>query len=65
MEIYNFRACKQKDSETLDEFVTELRTLSRNCEFGDVDSEMLQQVIQHCKSNRLRRKALSDPDKNL
>ena len=50
MEIYNFRSCKQNDQHTLDEFVTELRTLAENCEFAD--KEILQQVIQNYKSNQ-------------
>jgi hypothetical protein len=65
MEIYTFRNCSQKESQTLDEFVTELRTLAKDCEFTSVDKEILSQVIQHCRSNRLRRRALREPDKNL
>jgi alpha-N-acetylglucosamine transferase len=65
MKIYNFRSCKQKESQTLDDFVTELRTLAKNWEFNYVDRESLQQVIQNCRSNRLRRRALREPDKNL
>ncbi|XP_052806251.1 uncharacterized protein K02A2.6-like [Mya arenaria] len=65
MEIYNFRSCKQHDTQSLDEFVTELRTLAKNCEFTNVDKEILQQVIQNCRSNQLRRRALREPDKAL
>ncbi|CAC5407235.1 unnamed protein product [Mytilus coruscus] len=48
-----------------DEFVTELRKLAKTCEFASVDNEILSQVIQNCKSNRLRRRALREPDKTL
>lgn len=65
MEIYTFRCCKQGDGQTLDEFVTELRTLARNCEFANIDNEILQQVIQNCKSNQLRRRALRETDRTL
>ena len=65
MEIYNFRSCKQNDQQSLDEFDTELRTLAKNCELANVDNEILQQVIQNCKSNQLRRRALREPDKTL
>lgn len=65
IKIYNFRAYKQLECQTLDEFVTELRTLAKNCEFAEIDKEILQQVIQNCKSNQLRRRALREPDKNL
>jgi hypothetical protein len=39
--------------------------LAKNCEFGDVDKEILSQLIQHCKSNQLRRRALTESDKGL
>ncbi|VDI24830.1 Hypothetical predicted protein [Mytilus galloprovincialis] len=64
-EIYKFRCYKQLDGQSLDEFVTELRKLSKNCKFANIDSEILTQVIQNCKSNRLRRRALREPDKTL
>ena len=44
IEIYKFRACKQIETQTLDEFVTELRSLAKTCEFADADAEILQQV---------------------
>ena len=65
MEIYTFRSCKQKEGQTLDEYVTELRSLSKTCEFTSTDMEILTQIIQHCTSNRLRRRALREPDKIL
>ena len=65
VQIYNFRSYKQNDQQSLDEFVTELWTLAKNCEFANVDKEILQQVIQNCKSNQLRRRALREPDKTL
>lgn len=65
MEIYKFRQYKQKDDQTLDEFVTELRKLAKYCKFADTDKEILSQLIQSCKSNRLRRRALREADKTL
>lgn len=65
MEVYVFRNCKQNASQSLDEYVTELRKLSKDCEFGDVDKEILSQIIKNCRSNRLRRRALREPDMNL
>ena len=49
----------------MDEFVTELRQLSKNCGFTDLDKEILSQVIQHCSSSRFRRRALREPNKSL
>lgn len=65
MEIFNFRSCKQKANQSLDDFVTELRQLAKNCEFTNTDHEILSQVIQHCSSSRLRKRALREPDKSL
>ena len=56
MEIYNFRNTKQKEGQTLDEYVTELRQMSKSCEFTNCDNEIYTQIIQHCTSNRLRRR---------
>ncbi len=58
MEIFNFRSCKQKSNQSLDDFVTELRKLSQTCEFANTEAEILSQVIQHCRS-------LREPDKSL
>lgn len=65
MEVCTFRCCKQKDGQSLDEFVTELRKLSKNCKFNDVDREILSQVIHNCKSKQLRRRALRESVKGL
>ena len=65
MEVYKFCTHKQKEGQSLDEFVTELRKLAKTCEFTNVDKEILSQVIQNFKSNRLRRRALREPDKTL
>ena len=59
-ENFNFRTCKQKANQSLDYFVTELRQLAKNCNFTNTNAEILSQVIQHCKSSRIRKRALSD-----
>ena len=65
MVIYKCRSYKHLDGQPLDEFVIELRKLTKNCQFANTDNEILTQVIQNCKSNRLRRRALKEPDKIL
>ncbi|XP_062593850.1 uncharacterized protein LOC134255343 [Saccostrea cucullata] len=65
MEIYTFRNCKQKQGQTLDEYLTELRKFAKHCEFTNTDKEILSQIIQSCRSNQLRRRALREPDKGL
>ena len=59
-EIFNFRAAKQEESETLDQFVTRLRNLGASCDFTNLSAEIKSQVIQKCKSSKLRTKGLSD-----
>ena len=59
-EVLKFRASKQGPSESLDSFHTRLRTLSINCDFPNVDSEIVTQIIQGCNSHRLRRRALRE-----
>ena len=44
MEIYTFRSCKQKEGQTLDEYVTELRSLSKTCEFTSTDMKSLHKL---------------------
>ena len=65
MEVYKFRSYKQKECQSLDEFITYLSKLAKTCEFSNVDNEILSQVIQNCKLNILRRRALWESDKTL
>lgn len=53
LEAHNLRNYEQNASQSLDEYVTELRKLSKDCKFADVDKEILSQIIQNCRSNRL------------
>ena len=61
-EVYKFRQAKQQEHETLDAYYTRLCTLSlaKTCEFADTDTELKQQIIEGCSSNRLRRKILME-----
>ena len=42
-------------------YYTRLKQLSLTCEFANVDREITSQIVQHGRSQRLRRKALADP----
>ena len=64
-EIYNFRQAKQRADESTDEFHTRLRTLATHCKFSDTDFEIKMQIVCNGTSNRLRRKALRDPEYKL
>ena len=59
-EVFSFRTAKQEEGESLDQFVTKLRKLGATCDFANLSSEIKSQVIQKCRSSRLRTKGLSD-----
>ena len=64
-EEYKFREAAQEPSETLTTYYTRLKQLSLTCEFHDADREIKTQIIQHCVSHKLRRKALATPGISL
>ena len=60
-ERHLFRRMVQSQTETVDQFVTRLRTQAEMCAFGDADKineQIRDQVIEKCSSHRLRRKLL-------
>lgn len=65
MEFYNFRPYNQKADQILDEYDTGMRRLVKYCKFNDIDKKIISQWIQICKSNRLWKRALREPDKKL
>ena len=65
-EITKFRECTQKQEQSIDAYVTELRALTRHCGFGErVDNEIKLQIKLNCASSRLRRKAFAEPQWKL
>ncbi len=63
--VYLFRQSSQENEESLDQFCTRLRQKAKYCNFTDLDSEIKQQIIQGCKSTKLRRRALREPSLSL
>ena len=64
--IYEFRLRTQEPGETLDMYVTELKKLAKYCEFGEnLNRELKSQIIQSCKSSKLRTQALENKDWTL
>ncbi|CAF0872882.1 unnamed protein product [Brachionus calyciflorus] len=57
-ERFNFSEAKQSYDESLDNYIARLRSLARNCNFTDIEKEIMNQVIRGCKSNELRRQGL-------
>ena len=59
-----FRSMEQQDGETVSQFVTRLRQVVKDCDYGDqADKQIRDQVVQRCKSHQLRRKLLGKGEK--
>lgn len=60
-----FRQAKQQESETVTQYVTRLRQLARDCDFGNgTDDFIRDQVIDKCSSTPLRTKLLAEKKLN-
>lgn len=65
-ERHVFRQARQIDNETTDQFVTRLKQLTKTCEFGSEGDNMIRdQLVESCKSHRLRHKLLRERDLTL
>jgi len=65
-ERHVFRQAKQEDSERLDNYVTRLRQLAETCDYEDNTDDMIRdQIVDKCKSTRLRRRFLREGDLNV
>ena len=53
-----FRAMVQLPSETVDQYIRQLRLKAVYCDFHNVDENIRDQIIEKCYSQRLRRKLL-------
>lgn len=63
--VFLFRKAVQNPDETIDQYQTRLRQLAQRCEFEDEDREIKSQIIQSCRSTKLRRRALKDASLTL
>lgn len=55
-ERHVFRAMMQKEHETVDQFVSRLKNQAQLCNFADADVDIRDQVIDKCRSSKLKRK---------
>jgi len=53
-----FRKAIQNADETVAQYVTRLKKASLGCDYTDGDNQIRDQVVEHCRSDRLRRKLL-------
>ena len=59
-ERYTFHLAHQQPGETIDTYHARLRSLSKYCNFSNVDAEIKSHIVQTCTSTRLRIRALTD-----
>lgn len=57
-ERYSFRAMRQEENETVDQYIVRLRQKGVLCSFTDLDEQIRDQVIEKCRSHKLRVKLL-------
>lgn len=58
VERYNLRSIKQTETETIDQYITRLKQQVVLCDFADPDAQIRDQVIEKCRSHRLRTRLL-------
>ncbi|XP_064629303.1 uncharacterized protein K02A2.6-like [Lineus longissimus] len=64
-ERHVFRGITQKDDETVDQFVSKLKNQAALCNFANQDIDIRDQVIEKCRSAKLKRKLLEQTDLTL
>ena len=65
-ERHKFFTLMQKPDETIDQYVTELRTKAKNCEFGDLTESLIRdRIICGVPDDNLRERLLRVQDLNL
>ena len=57
-ERYCFRSMAQEDGESIEQFIVRLRQRAIRCNFQNADEEIRDQVIEKCKSHKIRSKLL-------
>ena len=64
-ERHIFRQCNQKEDESIAQYATRLAILAKTCEFADVQDEIVDQVIEKCRSHKLRKRLLRETELDL
>ena len=58
-ERYRFNKCDQKQHETIDAYVTSLRTLAKTCNFGQLENDLIRdRIVMGIRDNTTRKKLL-------
>ena len=53
-----FREMQQDGTETVAQFVIRLREVGQHCNYGDLDDQIRDQIVQKCRSVKIKRKLL-------
>jgi hypothetical protein len=64
-ERHLFRQTTQESGESIESFVTRLRTLAKSCSFENLEDAIRDQVVEKCSSGKLRRRLLREPELTL
>ena len=60
-ERYRFWECKQQEGETIDQFITELKTRAKSCEFGEQHDSMIRDgIVFSGRDTRLKERLLGE-----
>ena len=58
-EIFSFGQLRQRETESMDDFIVRLRVAAGKCEFANADQEIKKQIIAGCKSVKLKEHILA------
>nr|XP_049699503.1 uncharacterized protein LOC110376634 [Helicoverpa armigera] len=62
-ERHLFRQMKQEENEKFEKYLVRLRQQALKCQFTDVDDNLIDQIIEKCSSEELRKKVLRAGEK--
>ena len=66
VERHRFLMRNQEQSETIDQYVTELKTLAASCEWGDIKDDLIySRIVSRIVSTRVRERLLREPELKL
>ncbi|XP_044752905.1 uncharacterized protein LOC123312508 [Coccinella septempunctata] len=62
---FKFLSCTQKDGQSITSFITEIKTLVKNCEYTNEDEMVRDKIIMGMKDDNLREKLLQNESLSL
>ena len=66
VERHRFLTRNQGPSETIDQYVTELKTLATTCEWGELKDDLIcSRIVSGILSKRIRERLLREPELTL